>query len=170
VYTQAPNCMFKKTSLLVFLFSLLLHHYAMAQLSLIDSIATSKDSILHVQADSLKKIFNADGFMILREATIEMRSQYEKPVVVSFKAGTLYRVCFIGDYTSRVYELRMYDWEERKMVHLKQKPKDNHGNLIIYDYVPNFTELHMIKPIQINRKSKNINGYMMLFKKIMKRE
>jgi hypothetical protein len=162
--------MLKKTRLLVFYCILLSHFYAVGQLSVLDSIALSKDSILHTQADSLKKIFAADGFLILREATIAMISQYEKPVVVSFKAGTLYRVCFIGDQTSRIYELRMYDWEERKMVHLRQKPKDEHGNLIIYDYVPHFTELHMIKPIQINRKSKNIKGYMMLFKKIMKRE
>ncbi len=42
---------------------------------------------------------------------------------------------------------------------------DVDGNIINYDYIPRFSEYHMIKPVQINKRKKNVNGYMMLFKK-----
>jgi hypothetical protein len=120
------------------------------------------------QADSLKNLFTQQGFEMLREATIEMKSQYEKPIILPLKEGTWYRVIFIGDKSSKLYEVRMYDWNEKRVVYQKQKAKDVDGNIINYDYIPRFSEYHMIKPVQVNNKKKNVNGRMLLFKKLIK--
>jgi hypothetical protein len=119
------------------------------------------------QADSLKSLFVQQGFEMIREATIEMKSQYEKPIILPLKEGTWYRVIFIGDKSSKLYEVRMYDWNEKRVVYQKQKAKDKDGNIINYDYIPRFSEYHMIKPVQINHKQKDVNGHMLLFKKII---
>ncbi len=128
----------------------------------------SVENIFIEQADSLKKLFALQGFEIIREANIEMKSQFEKPIILSLKEGTWYRIIFIGDKSSKLYEVRMYDWNEKQVVYEKQKPKDMGGNIINYDYIPRFTEFHMIKPLQINKKKKEIMGTMLLFKKIIK--
>jgi hypothetical protein len=40
------------------------------------------------------------------------------------------------------------------------------GNVISYSYIPPISEYHMIKPLQVNKKKKQLCGYVMLFKKI----
>ena len=42
---------------------------------------------------------------------------------------------------------------------------DVDGNVISYSYIPKFTEFHMIKPVQVNNKKKEMCGYVMLLKK-----
>lgn len=120
------------------------------------------------QADSLINLFLEQGFEMVRQATVAMKSQYEKPIILSLKKGTWYRVIFIADKSSKLYEIRMYDWNEKQVVYENQKPKDAGGNIINYDYIPRFTEFHMIKPLQINKKKKNVFGQMLLFKKTIK--
>jgi hypothetical protein len=127
-----------------------------------------EDGNLQKQADSLKTEFGNQGFEMVREATIEMKSQYDKPVILALKEGTWYRVIFIGDKTSKLFEVRMYDWNEKQVVYLKQKKGDVEANIINYDYIPRFSEYHMIRPVQINKRKKDVEGYMLLFKKIIK--
>ena len=115
--------------------------------------------------DSLKKIFSTQGYTILREASMQMESEYEMPIILPMTKGTLYHFVFIGDPTSRLYEVRMLDWNERQVIYRKNMWGDVDGNIISYDYAPQFTEYHMIKPVQVNKKKKNLCGYVMLLKK-----
>lgn len=60
----------------------------------------------------------------------------------------------------------MFDWNERQVVYRQKKWGDVDGNIISYTYMPQFSEFHMMKPVQINKKKKkNLCGYVMLFKK-----
>jgi hypothetical protein len=127
-----------------------------------------EETEMNRQADSLKSLFVQQGFVMVREATIEMKSQYEKPIILPLTEGTWYRVIFIGDKSSKLYEIRMYDWNEKRVVYQKQKAKDLDGNIINYDYIPRFSEYHMIKPVQVNKTKKDVNGRMLLFKKLIK--
>jgi hypothetical protein len=122
-----------------------------------------------LQADSLKLAFGQQGFTLLRESAMAMKSQYELPVIAALTEGTWYRIIFIGDITSKLYEVRMFDWNEKQVVYQKKMWGDVDGNIINYDYIPRFSEYHMIKPVQINKTKKNVDGYMMLFKKIITR-
>ena len=125
------------------------------------------DSTLKKEADSLKAVFYQQGFVVVKEATMMMESEYEMPVIVPLTQGSWYQFVFIGDLSSKLYELRMYDYNEKQVVYVKHYGDDRLGNIISYSYIPQFTEYHMIKPVQVNKqKKKNVCGYIMMLKKI----
>jgi hypothetical protein len=119
------------------------------------------------QADSIKAKLAEAGFIVVKEASVSMESEYEIPVIVPLTEGSWYQFIFIGDVTSKLYEVRMFDWNERQVVYQKKMWGEIDGNVISYDYIPKFTEYHMIKPLQVNKKKKkDLCGYVMLLKKI----
>ena len=124
------------------------------------------DPLLVHQADSVKQRLNTDGFIIVKEAFVPMESEYEIPVIVPLTQGAWYQFVFIGDVSSRLYEVRMFDWDEKQVVYQKKMWGDVDGNVISYSYIPQVSEYHMIKPLQVNKKKKLLCGYVMLFKKI----
>lgn len=118
------------------------------------------------QADSLRELYTKDGYVLVREASMSMESEFEMPVIVPLTQGSWYQFVFIGDYTSRLYEVRMYDWQERMVIFRQKKWGELDGNVISYSYIPKFSEFHMMKPVQVNKqKKKNLCGYVMMFKK-----
>ena len=136
----------------------------------------SQDDVIHLQScnnefirrqvDSLKALYSKDNFILLKEASITMESEFEMPVVVPLNQGTWYQFVFIGEYSSKLYEVRMYDWNEKEVIYKKHQWGDVDGNVISYSYIPQFSEFHMMKPVQVNKqKKKNLCGYVMLFKK-----
>ena len=139
---------------------------ANSQSNVIKVQSCSNDLITH-QVDSLKKLYSDDGFLLMREASITMESEYEMPVIVPLNEGSLYQFVFIGEYTSRLYEVRMYDWSEKQVIFKQNRWGDVDGNIISYAYQPRFSEFHMMKPVQVNKnKKKNLCGYVMMFKKV----
>lgn len=118
------------------------------------------------QADSIKKKLAELGFVVVKEASMQMESQYEMPVIVPLTEGSWYQFVFIGDMSSRLFEVRMYDWNEKQVVYQKKMWGSVDGNVISYSYIPQFSEYHMIKPVQVNNKKKNLCGYVMLLKKV----
>ena len=118
-----------------------------------------------LQVDSLKKVFEASGFMVLKEASMSMESEYEMPVLVPMTQGAWYHIVFIGDPGSRLHEVRMYDYDE-KQVYYKKLYGYSEGNIISYGYMPKISEWHMIKPVQVNKSKKDCCGYILLLKKV----
>jgi hypothetical protein len=86
-----------------------------------------------------------DGFIVLKEASITMESEYEMPVVVPLTQGSWYQFVFIGDISSKLYEVRMFDYNEKQVVYQKKKWGDVDGNIISYSYIPQFSEYHIMK-------------------------
>lgn len=125
---------------------------------------TCFDSTLKQQADTVKARLAQQGFVMVREATMTMESQYEMPVIVPLTAGTFYQFVFIGDTDSKLYEVRMYDWTEKQVVYKKNGIENN---LIGYGYIPVSSEYHVIKPLQVSniKKKKQLCGYILMFKK-----
>ena len=115
--------------------------------------------------DSLKQLFGSQGYTLLREASMTMESEYEMPIVLPMTQGVWYQFIFIGDPTSQLYEVRMFDYSEKQVVYKKNMWGDVDGNIISYSYVPKFSEYHMIKPVQVNKNKKKMCGYVMLLKK-----
>lgn len=125
-----------------------------------------EDQAISLQVDSIKNLLGKDGFVLLKEASIMMESDFEMPVVMPLTQGTWYQFVFIGDHTSRLYEVRLFDWKERQVVYKQNKWADVDGNVISCSYIPQFSEFHMMKPVQVNKKKKKgLCGYVMLFKK-----
>ena len=124
------------------------------------------NELISRQADSLKTLYAKDGYELVREASMTMESEYEMPVIVPLTGGAWYQFVFIGDYSSRLYEVRMYDWQERQVIFKQNKWGEIDGNIISYTYQPQFSEYHMMKPVQVNKqKKKNLCGYVMMFRK-----
>lgn len=115
--------------------------------------------------DSLKQYYTERGFTLLREASMTMESEYEMPIVLPMTQGTWYQFIFIGDPSSRLYEVRMYDYNEKQVIYKKNMWGDVDGNVISFDYIPQFTEYHMIKPVQVNKKKKKLCGFVMILKR-----
>jgi hypothetical protein len=125
------------------------------------------DPILKSQADSLKLLLSKQGFIVVREATMTMESEYEMPIIVPLNEGSWYHIAFIGDMSSKLYEVRMYDNDDKQIIYQKHYGDGMESNIINYSYIPKFSEYHMIKPVQVNKKKKtNICGYFLIFKKI----
>jgi hypothetical protein len=118
------------------------------------------------EIDSLKNFFASKGFIVLKEASMSMESSYEMPIIVPMTQGAMYEFVFIGDPSSRLYEVRMYDWDENQVVYKKNMWGDVDGNIISYAYVPRSSEYHMIKPVQVNKSKKKLCGFVMLLKKV----
>ncbi len=151
-------------TILAFLFSL----QTKAQDDVIRQTPCSDPGILH-QADSIKQELIAQGFVVVKEASMTMESEYEMPVIVPLTQGSWYQFVFIGDITSKLYEVRMFDWDEKQVVYEKKRWGDVDGNVISYSYIPQFSEYHMIKPVQVSgNKKKMLCGYVMLLKKVKK--
>lgn len=129
-------------------------------------VQSCSNEMISKQADSLKSLYGNDGYILLKEASINMESEFEMPVIVPLTQGSWYQFVFIGDYSSRLYEVRMYDWNEKQVVFKQKKWGDVDGNVIVYSYIPQFSEFHLMKPVQVNKqKKKNLCGYVMLFKR-----
>ncbi|CAN5873668.1 hypothetical protein BH11BAC4_BH11BAC4_07270 [soil metagenome] len=150
--------------LLLFLFATL-HSVSSSAQNVIRQQACSNEMIGH-QADSIKSILAQQGFIVVKEASVSMESEYEMPVIVPLTQGSWYQFVFIGDMSSKLYEVRMFDWNEKQVVYQKKMWGDVDGNVISYSYIPQFTEYHMMKPVQVNKKKKNLCGYVMLLKKV----
>lgn len=154
-----------KYPLLLFSLSLLLFSTANSQERIRQQ--SCSDSLISRQVDSLKVLYAQNGFTLMREASISMESEYEMPVVMQLTQGSWYDFVFLGEYTSKLYEVRMYDWDEKMVIYKKKQWGDVDGNIISYSYIPKFTEFHMMKPVQVNKKKKkNLCGYVMMFKKV----
>ena len=118
------------------------------------------------QVDSLKTYYANDGFQLVKETPLQMESEYEIPIVLPLTQGTYYQFVFIGEQTSRLYEVRMFDWSEKQVIFQQKRWGDVDGNIIAYSYIPKLSEYHMMRPVQVNKQQKkNLNGYVMMFKK-----
>lgn len=154
----------KKPSSLLFIFVFLSGIATFSQ-DVIRIQSCKNEKISH-QVDSLKKRYGHDGYVLLKEASISMESEFEMPVIVPLTEGSWYQFVFIGEYSSRLYEVRMYDWTEKMVIFRQNKWGDVDGNVICYSYVPKSSEFHMMKPLQVNKqKKKDLCGYVMLFKR-----
>ena len=125
-----------------------------------------KDELISHQVDSIKTAMSKEGYLVLKEASMTMESQYEMPVIVPLTQGSWYQFVFIGDISSKLYEVTMYDWSEKQVAHQKKLWGDVDGNVISFRYIPPTSEYHMMKTIQVNKKKKNVCGYVMLLKKV----
>ena len=105
---------------LFYSFLLILCLPALATDPITDSKSNHSASEILSQADSIKQVFAQYGYAVVREAAINMESEYELPVIVPLTEGAMYQVVFIGDPTSRIQEVRMFDYDEKQVFYQKK--------------------------------------------------
>lgn len=124
------------------------------------------DPTINRQADSLRKLYMANGYILMKENAVNMESQFEFPVLMQLQAGVQYQFVFIGEMSSRLYEVRMFDWAEKQVYYKKHMWGDIDGNIIAYPYAAPHTEYHLLRVLQVNKqKKKDLTGYVMLFRR-----
>lgn len=156
----------KTKHLSILVLCILLFSFTSSAQDVIRQVPCSNE-IMNQQADSIKSMLGRQGFIVVKEASMTMESEYEMPVIVPLTEGSWYQFVFIGDASSKTYEVRMFDWDERQVVYQKKFQGDPESNVISYSYIPKFTEYHMMKPVQVNKKKKrDLCGYVMLLKKV----
>ena len=64
-------------------------------------LQSCNNELMSRQVDSLKDLYGKDGYLLLKEASINMESEYEMPVIVPLTQGSWYQFVFIGDYKRR---------------------------------------------------------------------
>ena len=144
----------------------LLSTTAFSQKNEVIRLQSCSNDMISKQVDSLKGLYGDQGYVLLKEASISMESEFEMPVIVPLTEGSWYQFVFIGDISSKLYEVRLYDWQERMVIFRQKKWGDVDGNVISYMYIPKLSEFHMMKPVQVNKKKKrDLCGYVMLFKR-----
>lgn len=126
---------------------------------------TCQTNLVQQQIDSLKQYYTSHGFSLLREASMQMESQYEMPIIVPLTQGEWYSFVYVGNPESRLHEVRMYDYMEKMVIYRKNLKKDVSANVINFTYESAASEYHVIKPVQVNNKQKDLCGYVMLFKR-----
>ena len=129
-------------------------------------ISNCKNELITKQVDSIKSAFAGQGFIVAKEASITMESEYEMAVMVALTEGSWYQFVFIGDIGSKLYEVRMFDSDEKQVVYQKKMWGDVDGNVINFSYIPKFSEYYAIRPVQVNKKKKELCGYVMLLNKV----
>lgn len=129
-------------------------------------LAACKEEGISKQADSLKAAFYKQGFVVAKEATIAMESEFEMSVMVALTEGSWYQFIFIGDPASKLYETRMFDSDDKQVVYQKKLNGDEEYNIISFPYIPKFSEFYAIRPVQVNKKKKHVCGHVILLKKI----
>lgn len=117
------------------------------------------------QADSLTAILKDQGFRLLREASIQMESQYDMPVVMPLTQKQLYTIVFIGHPDSRLFELRLFDFSEAQVYYEKKLAGDEQANIISFPFVPETSNYYVLRPVQVQKKRKDLCGYVMIFRK-----
>ena len=83
-------------------------------------VSNCKNELITKQVDSIKSAFASQGFIIAKEASITMESEYEMAVMVALTEGSWYQFIFIGDIGSKIYEVRMFDSDEKQVVYQKK--------------------------------------------------
>jgi hypothetical protein len=151
------------STLLVLTASILFSYTGYAQKAI--PLNDCTDSAMTRQADSIKDVYEKQGFILLKETSVSMENQYELPIVLPLNKGDWYQFIFIGDASSLVYEVRMYDWNEKQIQYIRKNFGDPSYNIIDYSYVPDESQYYMIKPLQVNKKKKKMCGYVMLLKR-----
>lgn len=155
----------KKTILTPLLISGLLGLQSKAQ-EVIRQIPCSNETMMQ-QADSVKNLLSQKGFIVVKEASMTMESGYEMPIIVPLSERTWYEFVFIGDISSKLNEMKMFDFEERQVAYQTNRKNDQDGNVISYTYIAQASEFHMIKISQVNKqKKKGLCGYVIMLKKV----
>jgi hypothetical protein len=118
------------------------------------------------QIDSLKTLLAEQGFIMVKESAVQMINNYESSIFLPLKQNQWYKFVFVGDLSSKSFQQRLFDFEEKKVITINQKIKDAEANIIQFDYIPKFAEFHALRSLQINKKKKKLNGYFLLFRKV----
>lgn len=93
-----------------------------------------------------------------------MDNQYDTPIISELKSKNIYKFVFISQPNVKLLELRMYDQTDKPITYIKQQPKFSDPNIIVFDFVAQFSQYYMTRVVQAHpsKKIKQLGGYIAL--------
>ncbi|MEO6833390.1 MAG: hypothetical protein ABI169_14380 [Chitinophagaceae bacterium] len=104
------------------------------------------DPALRLQADSIKQHYLKQGFVVYRDAMINMESMMPFPVVVQLVRGHLYEIIFVGPKAATNHKMVVYDGDEHKLNEESNFRKfgKTPTNYIVYEFMPERTDNYLL--------------------------
>lgn len=104
------------------------------------------DPTIRAQADEIKKHFTFQGFVVFRDAMINMESMEEFPIMVQLNRGQLYQIIYVGHPAAMNHKMVIYDGRDNKLDEkfTSRNHDQQRSNYIIYQFVPERTDMYLL--------------------------
>jgi hypothetical protein len=104
------------------------------------------DPTLRAQADEIKQHYTSQGFVVFRDAMINMSSMEPFPVMVQLSRGQLYQIVFVGQSAATNHKMVIYDGADNKLDEkfVARRRDQDQTNYIIYEFIPERTDMYML--------------------------
>jgi hypothetical protein len=106
-----------------------------------------QDPVLRAQADDIKKHFTEQGFVVYRDAMINMESMQPFPIMVQLQKGQLYQIIFVGQQAATNHRMVLYDGNDHKVDEkfIFRRSGKEVTNYLVYEYVPERTDTYLFE-------------------------
>ncbi|MBS1645049.1 MAG: hypothetical protein JST36_08440 [Bacteroidetes bacterium] len=103
------------------------------------------DPAIRAQADTIKQHYLKQGFIVFRDAMINMESMSPFPVVVQLAKGHLYQIIFVGPKAATNHKMVVYDGNDNKLKEAANFRKHDQAstNYIVYEFLPDHTDNYL---------------------------
>jgi hypothetical protein len=115
------------------------------------------DRSIRLQADEIKQHYTNQGFVVFRDAMLNMESMSPSPVMVEMKKGELYQIIFVGSLEAVRMNLTLFDGNENKLEDRFVYKNRQQPNYIIIPFSPERTDTYLIGLMQ-KWKNKDMCG------------
>lgn len=115
------------------------------------------DKGIRLQADEIKQHYTRQGFVVYRDAMLNMESMSPSPVMVEMRRGDLYQIIFVGTLEVQRMNMDIYDGNDNKILQRFMYKNRQQPNYLIVNFVPERTDTYLITLMQ-KLKNKDMCG------------
>lgn len=115
------------------------------------------DKSIRLQADDIKQHYMKQGFVVYRDAMLNMESMTPSPVMVEMKAGEMYQIIFVGPLDIARMNLNLFDGQDNQILERFIYTNRKQPNYILVNFIPERTDTYLLTLMQ-KLKNKEICG------------
>lgn len=110
------------------------------------TIVGCMDPVVRQQAEHIKKHYLSQGFMMFRDAMINMTSMDAVPVMMQLTKGRLYEFIYVGQPDGTHHKLVLFDGNDRQIAekYVYKKKGELPSNYLIYEFTPERTDTYLL--------------------------
>ena len=106
------------------------------------------DAIIRAQAVDIRDHYTSQGFIVYRDAMINMSSMEPFPIMVQLSRGQLYQIIFVGQSAATNHKMVLYDGADNKIdekfISRSKSTGTEPTNYLIYEFVPDRTDMYLL--------------------------
>lgn len=121
------------------------------------------DKSIRLQADEIKQFYTAQGFVVMRDAMINMSSMEPFPVMTELQRGQMYMIVFVGHQAVQRLKMEIFDAGDNKIAEQFAYRNRQQPNYLIYNLVPERTDAYLFTLMQ-KLKNEDMCGSLCIMK------